>query len=71
VIPVLEQPPDGWTGEAGRIDEALLRRHLPRDHRRFQYFVCGPAPLMDAMDEVLPALGIPAARIHSERFDLV
>lgn len=71
VIPVLEEPPDGWTGETGRIDEALIRRHLPRDHRRFQYFVCGPAALMDVMEEVLPALGIPAGRIHSERFDLV
>ncbi len=71
VVPVLEQPPDGWTGETGRIDEALIRRHLPHAHRRFQYFVCGPAALVDVMDEVLPALGIPASRIHSERFDLV
>jgi ferredoxin-NADP reductase len=36
-----------------------------------QYFVCGPPPLMDAMDRLLPGLGIPADRIHAERFDLV
>jgi len=68
---VLESPPQGWTGESGYIDEAVLRRHLPHDHRRFQYFVCGPAPLMNAMERTLPSLDIPAERIHAERFDMV
>jgi ferredoxin-NADP reductase len=71
VVRVLEHPPEGWSGESGLIDEGVLRRHLPHEHRRFQYFVCGPAPLMDAMEKVLPTLGIPAARIHAERFDMV
>ena len=71
VVRVLEHPPEGWSGEAGLIDEGVLRRHLPHEHRRFQYFVCGPAPLMDAMEKVLPTLGIPAGRIHAERFDMV
>jgi predicted ferric reductase len=68
---VLENPPPGWTGEAGYVDEAMLRRHLPRHHARLQYFVCGPPPLMDAMERVLPGLGIAAERIHAERFDMV
>jgi predicted ferric reductase len=68
---VLEHPPPGWEGESGYIDEALLRRHLPHDHRRFQYFVCGPAPLMNSMERILPSLDIPAERIHAERFDMV
>ncbi len=71
VVRVLEHPPEGWAGEAGLIDEGVLRRHLPHEHRRFQYFVCGPAPLMDAMERILPSLGIPAGRIHTERFDMV
>ncbi len=71
VIPVLEHPPPGWTGETGLIGADTLRRHLPREHGRFQYFVCGPPPLMDSMERVLPSLGIPAARIHSERFEMV
>jgi predicted ferric reductase len=71
VVRVLEHPPEGWSGESGLIDEEVLRRHLPHEHRRFQYFVCGPAPLMDSMEKVLPTLGIPAARIHAERFDMV
>jgi predicted ferric reductase len=71
VVHVLESPPPGWTGDSGYIDEAVLRRHLPPHHRRFQYFVCGPAPLMDSMERTLPSLDIPADRIHAERFDMV
>jgi predicted ferric reductase len=71
VVYVLEDPPPGWTGERGLIDEAVVRRHLPPHHRRFQYFVCGPPPLMDSMERILPALNVPAGRIHAERFDVV
>jgi predicted ferric reductase len=71
VVYVLEDPPPGWTGERGLIDEAVIRRHLPPHHRRFQYFVCGPPPLMDSMERVLPSLEVPAGRIHAERFDMV
>jgi len=48
----------------------VLRRNLPRQFRRFQYFVCGPPPLIDAMERVLPAIGIPWRMVHTERFDL-
>jgi predicted ferric reductase len=71
VVRVLEHPPPGWTGEAGRVDADLLARHLPPHHRRMQYFVCGPLPMMDLVERALPSLGVPAERVHSERFDLV
>ncbi|MFF9145766.1 2Fe-2S iron-sulfur cluster-binding protein [Streptomyces sp. NPDC014861] len=31
-------------------------------------FVCGPAPLMDAVEQALRTLGAPGGRIHRERF---
>ncbi|MDI3419080.1 ferredoxin--NADP reductase [Streptomyces luteolus] len=31
-------------------------------------FVCGPAPMMDAVEQALRTLGAPAGRIHRERF---
>jgi predicted ferric reductase len=71
VVHVLEKPPEGWAGETGYITAAVLRRHLPKRHQRLQYFVCGPPPMMDAMDHVLVELGVPAHRIHTERFDMV
>ena len=52
------------------IDSDLLRRHLPKQHKRFQYFICGPLAMMDAMEKVLPGMGIAPEHIHTERFDI-
>ncbi len=71
LVYVLEQPSPDWKGETGFIDADVLRRYLPKQYRRFQYFICGPLPMMDAMERLLPALGIPSDNIHTERFDIV
>ncbi|HOX88584.1 MAG TPA: ferredoxin reductase family protein [Burkholderiaceae bacterium] len=70
-VPVLESPPADWGGERGYVTAALLRRYLPPRHTSLQYFVCGPAPMMDAMERVLAELGVPADRVHTERYDMV
>jgi predicted ferric reductase len=71
VVHVLEHPPEGWSGESGYVTAAVLERHLPPGHRRFQFFICGPDPMMDAAEAALVRLGIPAERVHTERFDMV
>lgn len=72
LVTVLLNPHEGWEGERGFVTADILTRHLPPAlYRRFQYFVCGPAPLMDAMEEVLPSIGVPPDRVHTERFDMV
>lgn len=71
LVHVLTDPPAGWRGETGYIDAALLERHLPADDREYEYFICGPAPLMDAVEPLIVARGIGAHRVYSERFDMV
>jgi predicted ferric reductase len=72
VVRVLSQPSEAWTGERGYITADVLRRHLPeRLLRRFQYFICGPGVLMDAMESALPEIGVPVDRVHTERFEMV
>jgi predicted ferric reductase len=71
LVTVLEHPPDGWQGERGLLDKDVLVRHLPGGFQRWQFFTCGPPPLMDAMERLLPALGVPPEHIHAERFDMV
>jgi len=71
VVVVLSEPPANWTGEHGHIDAAFLRRYLPAQFMRFQYFVCGPAAMLDAMEEDLAELGVPRSRVHCERFNVV
>jgi predicted ferric reductase len=72
IVYVLQEPPPHWRGETGRITAQLLHRHLPRkQYQRFEYFVCGPESLMDAMERTLPHIGVPDERVHTERFAMV
>lgn len=71
VVYVLENPPPGWTGETGYLDAEILARHLPDAFRRFQYFACGPVPMLTAVEQALVGLGVPGDRVHTERFDWV
>jgi ferredoxin-NADP reductase len=71
LVHTVDDPPEGWTGETGHINEAMLRRHLPVRHQRWRFFICGPNPMMDAMEEALLDLEVPASRIHTERFGWV
>jgi ferredoxin-NADP reductase len=71
VVPVLEEAPEGWEGERGYLTVDVLRRHLPLQYRRLQYFVCGPEAMMDAVEPMLVELGVPVERIHTERFVMV
>ena len=72
VVRVLSKPGDGWTGEHGYINADILKRYLPeRLLTRFQYFICGPNALMDAMEKALPQIGVPRDHVHTERFDMV
>jgi predicted ferric reductase len=73
IVHVLEKPHDGWTGEQGYLTQAVLERHLPREWNRnaIEVFVCGPPPMMAAVERALLHMGVPLGDIHSERFNLV
>lgn len=71
LVEVLEHPPEEWAGERGVIDRELLLRHLPEDPVRTRYYLCGPGPMMDAIEPSLRNLGVPMEQIHSERFEIV
>lgn len=71
VVYVLSDPPEDWDGERGFITGEILSRYLPKQYKRFKYLICGPEPLMDAMEAALPALGVPRDYVQTERFDMV
>lgn len=67
-------------GEAGRLDgipvvegyitDDLLDAHLPAVGYDRRYFIVGPPPMMDAAEQLLAERGVPADRVHIEKFDL-
>ncbi len=71
VIHVLNEPEDDWQGEKGYVDLDLLQRTLDESERRYQFFICGPEPMMDATEKALLEMKIPPSQIRAERFNLV
>lgn len=71
VVHVLEEPPDEWDGEEGWITRDLLDRYLPPERKEFHYFICGPVPMIRAVEEFLGELDIAPSRVHTELFDMV
>ncbi|NMM85623.1 hypothetical protein B2J88_14795 [Rhodococcus sp. SRB_17] len=71
IVHILRTPPAEWTGEQGFLDRDMIARHLPDHHERLQYLVCGPGPMLDAIEDALTALGVPAPHLHTERFIFV
>lgn len=51
---------------AGHVDMALLRRTLPQG--RHQFYICGPAPMMESLVPALVDWGVPRQDIHFEAF---
>ena len=67
---VLSEPPDNWQGERGLIDGDLLDRVFSdEEFKRWAFVLCGPAAMMDKVEDHLLLRGTNATQILSERFD--
>lgn len=69
LVRVFEEPEPG--AERGFVTTELLARHLPGPRDRLAFFVCGPGPMLAALERDLPALGISPSQVCTERFDMV
>jgi cytochrome-b5 reductase len=56
---VLEQPPAGWLQGTGRVTDDILRAHLPSPGPDTVVFLCGPPPMVEALEETLRDFGYP------------
>ncbi|MGO9709709.1 MAG: 2Fe-2S iron-sulfur cluster-binding protein [Polyangiaceae bacterium] len=69
---VLSDPPRGWTGGAGILEERILHAELdacgPIGDAHF--VLCGPEPMMRAARTALRARGVSEDKILEERFNM-
>jgi predicted ferric reductase len=71
-VPVLEEPPEDWQGERGRVDTALVDKLLTSEERAHaRVYACGPGPMLDALERELGRLGIGPRRRWVEHFDVL
>jgi NAD(P)H-flavin reductase len=70
VLPVLSHESSGssWSGRRGLVT-AALDEHLEVNYQQLSAFVCGALPMVEAVEKRLLALGVPAARIHADKFE--
>lgn len=67
VTHVLERPSAAFPALRGRLTGDVLERAVPVDAAA-EYYVCGPAPMMDAVTAYLRGRGVPDERIATESF---
>lgn len=56
-----------WLGETGKVDAAMLSRHLPYGVKPI-YYIAGPPAMVAAMHKLLLAAKVEKEDIHSEDF---
>ena len=67
VIHVLNDEPD-HDGETGFVNLDVLKRHLSGDVTDHVYLLCGPPPMVYALEDELTEAGVPAEQIRHEVF---
>lgn len=70
LVPTLtrDAPPD-WPHERGRIDEAMLRRHLDDGLLRTAvFYISGPPGMVKDLKALVAGLGVPEDRIKTDDF---
>jgi predicted ferric reductase len=70
-VHVLTKPPPDWKGESGFVTQQLLLKFLPDDAYNYEYFLCGPKPMSEAVQQSLRNLEVPLGKVHFEIFDMV
>jgi len=53
----LDKPPEGWTGHTGFVTAELIKQRLPGPGPDTLILLCGPKPMVDAMERNLLTLG--------------
>lgn len=59
--------PDNWQEETGIIDKEMVRKHVDNPKKKIWY-ICGPPPMVDAMNELLEDLEVPEENIRYENW---
>lgn len=71
IVHIIGKPLDGWEGETGRINAAMMARCLPGERLAYEYFVCSPEGMQTGVMKSLKQLGVPLHNVQSESFNFI
>jgi len=67
---VLEKPKSTGKYLQGYITYDLLNKELPENRKELFYYICGPLPMIDAMESHLRRLEIPDYKVNKEKYEM-
>ncbi len=65
VITLTRELPEGWEGESGRIDEAMIKRHI-KNPTDYDWWLCGPLEMIKTIRTSLERAGTDPKKIRME-----
>jgi ferredoxin-NADP reductase len=67
VVFMLNEASSGWKGVTGVIDAELVKKEVP-DYKERVFYVCGPPPMVQAMEKLIRDLELPQTQLRLEAF---
>jgi len=73
MVYTIERPPENWEGESGFLNSQILKKHLLEGWiaEGTEVFLCGPDPMMNAVEKALLDVGFEEIQVHTERYAFV
>jgi ferredoxin-NADP reductase len=67
-LTLTRESPEGWAGQHGRVDRAMLEAMTWAPTLVPRIFVCGPTPFVETVATLLVEIGHDPLRVYTERF---
>ena len=67
VVSIVNQASSQWKGATGVVTADLIKKELP-DYKENLFYVCGPPPMVTAMQALIEGIGLQKTRLKLEYF---
>jgi ferredoxin-NADP reductase len=67
VVFTVNEASSEWKGNIGFINSELVKKEIP-DYKETVFYTCGPPAMVEAMEKLVEALGLPKTQLKREYF---
>ncbi len=64
-----QEAPEDWRGEEERVDKEMIKKYVNNLSDKLWY-ICGPPPMVDAMEKILIELNVPEDNLRIEDWQI-
>ncbi|MBN4016283.1 2Fe-2S iron-sulfur cluster binding domain-containing protein [Rhodospirillaceae bacterium AH-315-P19] len=59
---------EAWEGDKGYVTDSLLKQMAGEDFTDYEYYLCGPPAMVEAVDKILKEKNVDPSHVHREEF---